>query len=168
MRFEDFYNKYYETVFYYILKRINHQQNAEDLAMDCFVSAYKKFSEFDSNKASYGTWLFVIVNNKLKNYYRDNKMNEEIDENIMLLDNFSDEVIAAEYVSEMRETLYEALMSLNELQRKIVIYRFFYEKNSTEISKLTGVPAASVRVQLSRCLKKLKKYFNKKGIEWEE
>lgn len=84
------------------------------------------------------------------------------------MDDFSDEVIAAEYISEMRETLYEALMSLNELQRKIVIYKFFYEKNSTEISELTGVPAASVRVQLSRCLKKLKVYFNKKGIEWEE
>ena len=79
----------------------------------------------------------------------------EIDDSVSIIDNFSDEILAAEYISEMREALYEALMMLNEMQWKIVIYKFFYEKNSTQISEMTGIPSASVRVQLSRALEKL-------------
>lgn len=166
--FEKYYNQYYRTVFLYINKKICDEFTAEDITMDCFMAAYQNFDRFEESKASFGTWLFVIVNNKLKNYYRDKKIHEEIDENSSIADDFSDDVLAAEYISEMRDSLYDALMELNELQRKMVIYKYFYEKNSTEISEITGVPAGSVRVQLSRAIAKLKKYFDKKGIEWEE
>lgn len=168
LSFEEFYKKYYETAFRYILKKVSNVHTAEDLVMDCFISAYKKFSCFDSNKASYGTWLFVIVNNRLKNYYRDNKLFDEIDETLMLSDDFTDELIAAKYIGDLRQVLYEALLSLNEIQRQIVIYKFFYEKNSKEISEIIGIPSGSIRVQLSRAIKKLRDYFEKKGINWEE
>lgn len=168
MSFEDLYNQYYSLILNYINKKIQNYSDAEDLAMDTFLSIYKNFDSYDSRKANYNTWIFVIVNNKIKNYYRDKKENYDIDDNIIIDDDFSSQVVAAEYIVEMRQTLYEALKTINELQRKIIIYKFFYDKNATQIAEIIGIPSGSVRVQLSRGLEKVRKFFEKKGITWEE
>ena len=126
MSFEDLYNQYYSLILNYINKKIQNYSDAEDLAMDTFLSIYKNFDSYDSRKANYNTWIFVIVNNKIKNYYRDKKENYDIDDNIIIDDDFSSQVVAAEYIVEMRQTLYEALKTINALQRKIIIYKFFY------------------------------------------
>ena len=53
--------------------------------------------------------LFMDFESFYNKYY-------EIDDSVSIIDNFSDEILAAEYISEMREALYEALMMLNEMQ----------------------------------------------------
>ena len=168
MTFEELYSRYYPAVLSYIEKRIQNYSDAEDLTMDVFVSVHKNFDKYDSRKANYATWIFVIANNRLKNYYRDKKVFCEMDESIASDDDFAGQIIASEYIAEMRQALFEALRSLNELQRKIVIYRYFYDKNATQISEMIGIPSGSVRVQLSRGLGKMKKYLLQHDVEWEE
>ena len=167
MLFEDYYNEYYDTVFRFVFSKINHRQESEDITMDCFVSAYQHFDNFDPQKATFRAWIFAIANNKLKNYYRDKKSSEELHENIAEA-SFTEELESDIYLAQMREYIYEALMQLNELQRRIVIYKYFYHMNSSQISAETGVPAGSVRVQLSRALKKLSNILEAKDIHWEE
>lgn len=168
MSFQEVYEKYYSIVLNYINKKISNYSDAEDMTMEVFMSVYKNFDNYDSKKANYNTWIFVIVNNKIKNYYRDKKEHCDIDNSVIAADDFSGQIVAAEYVSEMRQTLYEALNTINEMQRKIIIYKYFYDKNATQISEITGIPSGSVRVQLARGLEKVRKYFEKQGIAWEE
>lgn len=165
--FEEYYERYYSQVYKYILKKILDVSLAEDLAMDAFVSCYQRFDDFDETKASFGTWIYVIVNNKLKNYYRDRKIAEELNESAELLVHFEDELIASEYLSAMRNELAGALNSLPEVQRSIVIHKYFDNKNANEIAQIVGLTPVNVRVQLSRALQKLKDYFTKKNIKWE-
>ena len=77
--FDDFYKEYYNQVYWYIYKKINHIENAQDLAGDVFCSCYKNFNNYDPQKSSITTWLYVIVNNRLKNYYRDRKITVPLD-----------------------------------------------------------------------------------------
>lgn len=165
--FESYYQEYYSTVLKYIFKRINNFEQAEDLAMDVFAKCYDKFDEFDETKASFGTWLYVIVNNKLKNYYRDKKQFDEIDERMESISGFEDEIISAEYIKDMRNALADALETLNETQRRIVILKYFREKNASEIARIMGMTAVNVRVVLSRGISKIKEYFEKNNITWE-
>ena len=79
LTFEEYYNKYYSQAYGYIYKKIADSFLAEDFAMEAFVACYQKFDEFDPEIASFQTWLYVIINNKLKNYYRDRKQTENID-----------------------------------------------------------------------------------------
>ena len=165
--FEKYYMEYYAQVYKYILKKISNPVQAEDLAMDSFVSCYQKFDTFDSQKASFATWIYVIANNKLKNYYRDHKITSELDENIESPENFEDEIASAVFVAKMRNELAVALEKLPEIQRNIVIHKYFNNKNANDISLIVGVSPGNVRVLLSRALKKLKEYFLDKNIEWE-
>ena len=140
---------------------------AEDLTMDVFCTVWDKFEVFDESKASFQTWLYVIVNNKLKNYYRDRKDNVELDESIAIEDNQADEIVEAIQLQDMREQLYTALEELNETQRKIVIYKYFKDMNANEIADLLGLSAGNVRILLKRALDKIRFYFNQNNIRWE-
>lgn len=165
--FEDFYLKHYSQVYGYIFKKIPNEQIAEDLTMDAFYSCWVKFNTFDESKASFQTWLFVIVNNKLKNYYRDHKDTAELDDLFIDCTDQAGEVLDAIQLQYLRDHLYNALKELNETQRSIVIYRYFKDMNASEIAVHMGLSHGSVRIHLKRALDKIRDYFDKNNIRWE-
>lgn len=165
--FKEYFEQYYQQVFRYLMKKTSSAPTAEDLAMDSFAVCLEKFDAYDPAKASFGTWLYVIVNNKLKNYYRNYKIVSEIDESSIVQEDFEDSLVEAEYLSAMRDVLCDALEALPETQRKIVIYKFFDNKNSNEIALLVGLTPGNVRQQLSRTLEKLRGYFQTHSVKWE-
>lgn len=167
LSFEDYYMKYYPQVYRYIYKKIKNVQLSEDIAMDSFAVCWEKFKTFDSEKASFQTWLYVIVNNKLKNYYRDKKDFAELDDNILDTLEGTDELEKAVELTFLREHLADALEELNEIQREIIIYKYFYDKKSNEIALMMGLTPVNVRVQSKRGLEKMKEYFIKNNIRWE-
>lgn len=167
--FDEFYKEYYNLVYYYILKKINYKEEAEDLAGDVFCACYKNFKKYDSSKSSIKTWLFVIVNNKLKNYYRDKKtvvsMDEQIDEKY-LYDN-DDYTTQAILLEDYRNILANAISVLSEKYQLVVILRYFGEKKADEIARITGMSAVNVRVIISRALKKINEYLVSNGWNGE-
>lgn len=165
--FESYYLKYYQQVYGYILKKVYGEQIAEDLTMDVFYSVCNKFETFDESKASFQTWLYVIVNNRLKNYYRDRKEFVELDDNYASEVDEGDDVINAIHLQNLRDHLYKALEETNEIQRKIVILKYFNDMNASDISRYTGLSAGNVRIQLKRALDKIRYYFYKNNIRWE-
>ena len=90
--FESYYTKYYNQIFVYVAKKINDDVQAEDITMDAFLSCYQHFDDFNPEKASFATWIYFIANNKIKNYFRDHKIFEMIEEEDWVADNFTDEL----------------------------------------------------------------------------
>lgn len=167
MEFENYFCRYYNQAFKFSLKKVSNPQIAEDLTMDAFVSCYQKFDDFDRQKASFATWLYVVLNNKIKNYYRDHKTIIDIDECSDLLNSQDDEMIQAMYICEMRNALALAMETLNETQKQIVVKKYFRNMSSNEIAVDIGSTPGNVRVQLTRAIKKLKEYFEDNNYNWE-
>lgn len=167
IKFEEYFKLYYSQVLNYILKRVPNVYQAEDLAMESFLSCYKKMNEYDPEKASFATWIYVVVNNKLKNYYRDNKIYDELTEIDILSNGFEDEIVAAQYIGELRNDIAEALETLNEVQKKVLILKYFHNKNAVEIAAICNMTPVNVRVNISRGLEKLRNYFINRNIEVE-
>ncbi len=165
--FESYYVEYYSQVYRYILKKISNAHDAEDMTMEVFSVCYEKFNLFDPAKASFQTWLYVIVNNRLKNFYRDKKVNADIDDYENEADETHNDIFEAMQLSYMRKHLAAALGELDEVSRKIVVYRYFKEKDSNEIAFILGLTSGNVRVKLNRALEKIRKYFDDNNIKWE-
>ena len=168
--FEKYYHQYYQIVYGHFIKKIQNPAEAEDLTMEIFLKCWEKFDTFDPEKASFGTWLFVIVNNRLKNYYRDKKDFDPIDDleqSESAQDSFENDLLQIDYLVSMRKYLAEALDVLPEIQRTIVIAKYYRNKNANEIAIEVGLTSVNVRVHLSRALAKIKKYFDENNIEWE-
>ena len=135
--------------------------------MEAFLSCYQKFADFDPEIASFQTWLYVIINNRLKNYYRDRKQTDNIDDYMDLVGSSEDDMLAAEELKDMRNVLADGLLSLPEKKRQIVILKYFKNKKANEIAQILGMTPVNVRVQLSRALDKLKQYFETRGSSWD-
>lgn len=167
MTFEEVYNNYYNKVLGYLRKHTDSLQDAEDLANQAFMSCYEKFDSYDSTKAAVSTWLFVIVKNALKNYYRGKKYGISLDDpdNGLNLSDGSEMEKAAE-LTVIRKEIAKALESLDEDKRRVVILKYFSDKSTREIAEQTGFSEANVRVILNRSLHKLKDYFDKRNMDW--
>lgn len=167
--FDAFYGEYYNQIYWYIYKKINHTEDAQDLAGDVFCACYKNFSNYDPEKSSLSTWLYVIVNNRLKNYYRDRKisvpLDEQLDEKYLQTDD--DYISKAILLEDYRNILADAISALPEKYQLVVILKYFGEKQSDEISKIMNMSAVNVRVTLSRALKKINEILLKNGWNGE-
>ncbi len=165
--FERYFVKYYRRLYGYIAKKISDIHIAEDITMDSFLTCWAKYDLFDPQKASFQTWLYVVANNKIKNYYRDKKEHIQLNEEI--LDDGKDhvdEMLDAITLTQMRDHLANALEILTETNRKIIIYKYFQKKNSKEIAEILGLSPENVRSRLSRSIDKIKEYFDKNNIRW--
>lgn len=165
--FEQFYTAYYARVLRYVRKRVRNAQDAEDLVCDTFLYCYDHFDTYDEQKANLATWLYVILDSRLKNYYRDQRESVDFDalENVLWTDDYLERAIERD---EARQMVAKALMHLPEIQRKLVILRYFYNCSTAAMAEETGLSAGNVRTTLSRALKKLEKYCHDLGYGKEE
>lgn len=165
--FEEYFQTYYQQAFRYTLKKVSNSSIAEDITMDTFVACYRQFESFDPRKAKFATWLYVALNNRIKNYYRDQKDVDNLEDHEDAVDLAEDEIFQSIYLSEMRLALARAMETLNETQKQIVIKKYFKNLSSSEIAEDLRSTPGNVRVQLTRAIKKLKEYFEEHNYKWE-
>lgn len=158
--FEQLYEQYYTPILRYILKRISSYQDAEDLAANVFVTAYRNYESYDPTKASPATWLYMICSSRLKNYYRDRRENISLDDEDNPVDVSSDELIEdAVLMEERSRMLHQAIDRLPERQRQAVRMKYFRNMSAADIAAELGTTAGNVRVILNRSMDKLKEYL---------
>ena len=80
LTFEEFYKAYYKKVLFFLNKRLDNMTEAEDLASNIFLYAYRIYDTYDPSKSAPQTWIFTITRTRLINYYRDHHIDVDISE----------------------------------------------------------------------------------------
>jgi RNA polymerase sigma factor (sigma-70 family) len=149
--------KHKEMVFSIALKILHNREDAEEIAQDVFVKVYQSLSNF-KNEAKFSTWLYRIVYNTAISKVRKKKIElSPLDEST--INNYSDETSENQFLlsddPDRVELLQKALQSLPEDEN--VIVSLFYQNDSSieDISAVTGLTVANVKVKLHRIRKKL-------------
>ena len=155
--FEAFFNNYYPKAISYTKRKIGNNEDAEDLVSDSFLYCYKNYDKYDEEKASRSTWFFLVLNSRIKNYYRDKKEYVEIDPLIDYLVDEKKYIESALELDDLRKEITKALKKLPEIQREIVILKYFHEMSSKDIASKLTISEGNVRTTLSRALVKLRK-----------
>ncbi len=153
--FEELYQTFYQQVVHYLNGKIGSYHDAEDLASGIFEYAYQKFSTFDPAKASVKTWLYVIVNSRYKNYLRDRRCFDDVEDYMDFVASDDAPLEQAMEMEEERAWLARALEALPDRQRRIVVLKYFEDLNSAQIAERLNMTESNVRVQLFRALKRL-------------
>ena len=155
--FEEFYEANYSRVVQYIRRKLENLHDAEDLASEIFVYCYSHYEDYDPEKSSLTTWLYMIVNSRIKNHYRDARTYVDLEELVGVIPDETVDMDACIYLQQLRQGLERAMAKLPERQRKIVFMRYFEERSSAEIAAELGITPGNVRVLLSRALDTLEK-----------
>lgn len=152
---EKIYRDYYDKVYGYICSNINNAATAEDLTADVFVKIYEKLDSFDEGKASLSTWIFTITRNKLTDYYRTRRVFTEIPETLDDGSSIEDDVCNAE----MLEALADALETLEERERDIIILRFYKGMTLAEIAKQMDISYSYIKVLQNKAFGAIRDFF---------
>lgn len=156
MDLEAFYKDNYKIMLNYIVRRISNRVVAEDVLQEVFVSCLKNYSKFDATKSTLSTWLYVSINNRIKNFYRDKSDSISIDsidlEKLLKTDSDLDQSIK---IIQLRNTLAAAIRILPILQQRVIVLRYFGDQTTLEISHALNVSQEYVRVLQKRALQKL-------------
>ena len=159
--FAGLYDEFMPKVFRYIHYKVNDEQMTEDLTSTVFEKALVSFDRYSSNKAAFSTWIFSIARNTMIDYYRTNKMRQQVslDEAVEMP---SREPSPQEEVEKKAEQEYlkGCLSRLPEDDQEIIRLKFAGEFNNRQIAKMLGLSESNVGVRLFRAVKKLREDFN--------
>ena len=72
--------------------------------------------------------------------------------------NAEEEIIERETIAERNERLYAAIRTLSPRQQEVIHKVYFEEKSQRAVSKELGVSEAAISIQLTRAMRKLKKF----------
>ena len=70
--FEKLLFRYEKQIFFYILKFINQNENAQDIVQETFIKVYRSLKTFDP-EYKFKTWLFTIATNTAYDWLRKAK-----------------------------------------------------------------------------------------------
>lgn len=154
---EELFNEYQGKIRAYIFSRIKNHHDAEDLFSQVFLKITENVQSYDPTKSSYGTWIYTITQNTVRDYFRKSQhnMDVELPEDMPLADSHAD--IEKELLrQESLQYLAEALNKLPERERDIIILRFYHGLSSKEVCEKVGVSYANVRYLQTIAIKKLR------------
>jgi RNA polymerase sigma factor (sigma-70 family) len=154
--------KHQDFVYTIVRRIVNSVEEAEEVAQDVFVKAFKKLPDFHGN-AKFSTWLYRIAYNAAISHTRKKKI-EFLSADDHLIENHSEDEIMQNVLGlsgdEQKNLINNALAKLPKTDSLIVMLFYFHEKDLEEISEIVGMTHNNVKVKLHRIRKKLFKEMN--------
>ena len=159
--------RYQNYVFTLVLRLATNREDAEEIAQDVFVKAYRSLADFRGD-SKFSTWLFTIARTTCLSFLRKKKLDTQS------LDNERTGIQVENQESDFRANLVEqksrhamlnqaiAMLSPDDAQ----VLNLFYKGDQTleEIGKIMRLDPNTVKVKLYRARHRLKdkmeKYFS--------
>jgi RNA polymerase sigma-70 factor, ECF subfamily len=153
--FEALVRRHLKACYAVALARVAQPADAEDVVQDAFVTALRKLDDCRSPE-KFGSWLLEIVRNRAHNYRRYQTVRDALplDETTPATSGASPELDAER--RELKEHLMEALKTLTELQREVILLFDFEGWPHREIAEKLGISENSARVHLSNARRALR------------
>ena len=138
-----------------ILKNVGTTEDIEECVADVFVYLWENPSKYHSARGKLKSWLSIVARSRAIDKYRQLSRQITIPMDDKLLTDTLD--ITNNLLSqETKYTLNAAVKSLAELDREILVRRYYYEQKPGEIAFALGIPVKQVENHLYRTKLKLR------------
>jgi RNA polymerase sigma factor (sigma-70 family) len=147
-------HQYADNVFRFVVKNLRHEEDARDVVQTAFEKLWRNRLEVDNEKSK--SYLFTIAYHQLIDHVRKMKktrLQEEVKENAAFA--------PVQQSSNLKEILMQALGTLNETQKSLVMLKDYEGYNYEEIGQITGLNQSQVKVYLHRARLALRNYLVK-------
>jgi len=139
---------------YSLVCRLASPTEADDLAQDVFIAAYKALPNFRGD-AAFSTWIYRIAVHVCSHHLRKRKLDTtELDEQHLDQDREHDPERSAMSV-ELQRRVRHAINELPDKLRLVVVLRDLHGLNYEEIAQVAGCPIGTVRSRLHYATQRL-------------
>lgn len=157
--FSELVKRYQNFVFTITLRYTPNREDAEEIAQDAFIKAYKSLSSF-RGESKFSTWLFTITTTSCLSFLRKKKLDiRSLDnDNVMaVVENKDSGFSANQMETKSRQSMVnEAIQLLSSDDANILTLFYKGEQSLEEISVVMGIEANAVKVRLHRARGRLK------------
>ncbi|MCK9187063.1 MAG: sigma-70 family RNA polymerase sigma factor [Candidatus Colwellbacteria bacterium] len=154
--FGQLYDYYLPMIYRFILIKIGHREEAEDLTHQVFLKAWQNISSYTEQGFPFSSWLYRIARNSIIDHYRKSKPSINIDKlaNIEEL-TFRPNIKKLDDKKNIAKVM-KCLDDLKDMEKDVVILRFIEEMSVKETAESIGKTEGATKVIQHRALKKLK------------
>lgn len=162
--FAELVKRYQHYVFTLALRFTHHREDAEEVAQDIFVKAYRSLSDFRGT-AKFSTWLYTIVYTTSITFLRKKRLSTTSidDEGTFIELENQDSGFKANLVEQKSRTasLNKAINMLSADDAQIITLFYKAEQSLEEIGRILGLEPNTVKVRLHRARQRLKEKIEK-------
>jgi RNA polymerase sigma factor (sigma-70 family) len=157
--YADLVKRHQRFVFTLALRFVKTREDAEEVAQDCFIKAYRSLSSFQQ-QAKFTTWLYTIVYTTAMTALRKKRVDTDSidDENTFIqLENQTGKYDVNHAENRSRSFyLNQAIAQLLPDDATIITLFYKGEQSLEEIGQTMGIEANTVKVKLFRARQRLK------------
>ena len=152
-------------LFHYLIRCLQNEEDAADLAQETFVRVYQNRTRF-RREAKFTTWLYAIATNLVKTRYRFRARHSEVPldtQNAQAEHSFRETIPANDMTpsdclqaGERAEAVRCAVAALPEELRTPLILAEYEERSQAEIGEILGCSAKAVEMRIYRARQQLR------------
>lgn len=166
--FETLVNMHAQYVYNLTLRVVQNPQEAEDLAQEAFLRAWRGLPAF-RRQAKFSTWLYRIVTNLCYNHLP--RIKRELvslvpDEEAIGMPDETQSPETSVLNAELRTHLHTAIDELSESYRLLITLRHLQGMSYKEISEVTCMPLGTVKTGIFRARQILKVALESYEVEY--
>lgn len=152
---EELCDHYMPKIYNYVLKRVGRVPDAEDITSTVFEKALSNLESYDSDKASFSTWLYRIATNCLTDYYRSRSRRKEAP----LEEGLTEGTGGSESLSrvELHLDLLELMEELPPKYREALGLRYFAGMRVLEVAETLDITESAASKRILRGLDELRR-----------
>lgn len=150
-------NQYKVMVFSLALKMLKSREEAEEIAQDSFIKAYRSLAKY-KGEARFSTWLYTITYNTCLDRIRKNKREQPV----VAIDEYTenrlsamDNTLSSLEAKERKQMIQDCLLLLPVEDSFLLTLFYFEEQSVKEIARIMGTNSNHVKIKLYRSRKKL-------------
>jgi RNA polymerase sigma-70 factor (ECF subfamily) len=152
--FDRLVERYQRDVYRLCYRYVNNHQDANDMAQDVFIKAYRAIGRFRGD-SSFSTWLYRIAVNTCLNFRAARRIPQD-----ELSDQIADRGLSAAerlHDAERSARVRHAVARLPEKQRATLILKIYQDLTHEEVARILGSTVGTVKANLFHALANLKK-----------
>jgi RNA polymerase sigma-70 factor (ECF subfamily) len=156
--FAELVDLYKDKIYHLGYRMLNQRQEAEDVVQETFLRVYTNLDRYDENQ-KFSTWIYRIATNLCIDRLRKRKPSYSIDAELpegegtdwhamLASDDASPETELI--LSETQQHIREAIQSLPDKYKSIVVLRYLHDLSLQEISDILEMPVTTVKTRVHR------------------
>lgn len=148
--FNQIVDEWADALFRFAVSMSKDEDVAKDAVQDALAKLWERKDEV--NPAKVKSYLFTTVHHKVIDHFRRDQRHDDIETS-------EANPVTSQGTHDLQEVLHEALQTLPEIQRSVILLRDYEGYNYEEIAEMTELSLAQVKVYIFRGRKKLKAYI---------
>lgn len=160
------YDRHSRPAFSLAYRLMGQRQAAEDLVQEVFLRVWRSTGSYRAERGSVRTWILSIVHHRGIDLLRSNASRRRTKDKVEASVEKSQpsEAFTEAWRNSQREQVRQALDTLPPEQLKVLELAYFSGYTHVEIAEILDLPLGTIKGRMRLGLKKIRDYFNSRGM----